>query len=266
MRTGNKLRNLLIAGLAVGTMMSAFSAIADDSAAQHTYIAVPMHMFKMLTSDQDASHGPEYYTYADGKLVKCTTDIDAKIKKDKCDSHKQHRDFIPPRPNHNHCKMDKFKGGPKEVVLLTEDQLVQLKKQKLEKEIQKVENKTDRMFKDIQNAQKDAMTGKVNGSDVKIIPMPMSPKPMRNDFGKYGMDNMGPNCMQQFRPRPMPMGVMPQFGLRPMQPMYGMQQPGQMPMLPMQTMFGMPQPYQMPMPQAMQSMSGMPPMGYGFNR
>jgi hypothetical protein len=153
----------------LGALVSGFSLTASvESTAPETatYISVPMSMFNRLTGNKEKK-APEYFTYQDDKLVKCSADIqgiNAKECRKKCDRrNKGDRRGKTGRMGRGHF------GKDNQYVLLTLDQVKDLTKKKLEQRIQDIDNSNSEMAKAIDKSAEKVQSVKINDKDAKVI-------------------------------------------------------------------------------------------------
>lgn len=155
-----------------GILVSGFSLTASvEPAASETatYISVPMSMFNRLTGNKEKK-APEYFTYQNNKLVKCSTNIED-MDIEKCREKHDRKNKGDKRGRR--CRMDrmgrKHFDKDNQYVLLTVDQLKDLVKKKLEQKIQDIDNSDSKMAKAVDVSAEKAQSVKINDKDAKVI-------------------------------------------------------------------------------------------------
>jgi hypothetical protein len=165
-QTGKK---ITLVGLTIGVLFTSLIISAQEivNANDGTYISVPMHIFNKLTG-KEKNKGQEFYTYQDGKLTKCPTDLSEQIKKE-CKKNIDKKEL-----KHHKDRFNKKREGMRrdhKFVLLTVEQIENLKKEKLELKLKNIEEGNDCLKVAVEKASENAVTVKVDGKDVKVVSM-----------------------------------------------------------------------------------------------
>ena len=170
MKTKQTIKRVMVVGLTAGALFTSIILSANEisKTEETTYLSVPMHVFDKLTGN-DKEKGIEYYTYNDGKLEKCTTNLDEKIK-EQCLKNDENKGKDG-RNNRSDKKRGMRKHKDNKFVLLTVEQMENLKKQKLEQKLKDSEDQKGKMAEKIQEASANAITANVDGKEVKVVSM-----------------------------------------------------------------------------------------------
>jgi hypothetical protein len=160
-------KKITLIGLTIGVLFTSLIISAQEivNANDGTYISVPMHIFNKLTG-KEKDKTPEFYTYQDGKLTKCTTDLSEQIKKE-CKKNIDKNEL-----KHHKGRFDKKREGMRrdhKFVLLTVEQIENLKKDKLEQKLKNIEEGKGCLKVAVEKASENAVTVKVDGKDVKVL-------------------------------------------------------------------------------------------------
>jgi hypothetical protein len=162
MKLSHSFKKIAIVGLTAGSIFTSLFLYAqeNDINTDATYVCIPLHAFNRLTETPEQQKTPIFYTYQDGKLTKCTTDLSKdkfqQCKKNMCNENKRF-----------HKKMRKQRDN--KFVLVTIDQLAKLKEQKIDQKIKQLQNQKENIATNLENAAKNATISKIDGKDAKIV-------------------------------------------------------------------------------------------------
>ncbi len=178
--------------LALGCLISGISLTAAETKAENTptYIAVTMHMFNKLTGKKQEKKTPEYFTYQDDKLVKCEADLQA-LKKE-CKKNKNSKNCDTKKKGKKHFGRHHKSGSNNKFVLLTQDQMKNLMKQKCEQKGKDINNPDSKMAKAFNKVLEAAPVVTVNGKDAKVVTPKAMFKELKNGKGCAALNSQTP--------------------------------------------------------------------------